>query len=197
MIALASKKTICKYDEEISANSFERIWNEIIEPLIEDYKKECLIVQVRETAYSDIWENYLDFKNHARKNYMANPDGLLDRHKVAACMIFSIIKSGVILSSNQESQIFSSINEDLALTTGLSLLRAFVISAILEGKFDKGEKQQFIEKFNDGFKYPPCFHGCYRDNFLTELHFTKIENNYNILSLANSLFLLETYTRLN
>lgn len=189
-----------QYNEEISFNSYQVIWDKVISRIIDSYRKSTLYVGINtEEAFQTIWENYVNFKNHARQKYMANPNGLLDRHKVCACMIYSITKSSpfsVSMHSDINSKQYDTINEDLALTTGLSLLRAFVISAINEERISQEEKEILVAKFANGFKYPKSNHGEYRDNFLSELHYTKIENNYNILSLAHSLFLLETYTKI-
>ena len=187
-----------KFKEEISSASFEKIWNEVIEKTILKYKTKCLFVDVSDDAYGRIWDNYVAFKNNCRNKYMKDPDELLDRHKVCACMIFAIIKANVIyecVPKEKQTEFYSVINEDLALTTGLSLLRAFVESSIRESSIDEKTKIILLKKYEHGFKYPGANHGEYRSNFLSELHYTKMEENYNILSLAHTLFLLETYTR--
>lgn len=188
-----------EYNEEISQKAYRKIWIHLIEPIIDGYRKLYYPLNVDEKAYEIIYNNYTDFKNHTRTCYMENPKGLLDRHKVCACLIYSIVKSSVIsqnISSNIDSQKYSTINEDLALTVGLSLLRAFVISSIQDSKLKHDEKENLKKKYENGFSFPQSNHGEYRKNFLSELHYTKLESNYNILSLSQSLFLLETYTKI-
>lgn len=187
------------YNQEISIKAYQVIWDKIIGKLIENYKNECLDILVKDNAQEIIWNNYLDFRTKCRKNYMSRQNCLLDRHKVCACMIYSIIKSSVITESipkYTDENVFDTINEDLALTTGLSLLRAFSETAVRNDiALSEEEKELLLRKIDNGFIYPKSSHGDYRNNFLTELYFTKKEGNYNILSLAHTLFLLETFTK--
>lgn len=186
------------YNQEISFKAYNIIWSEVIYKIISKYQTEHLDLIVDNDAQQKIWENYMLFKDKCRSCYMSNPNGLLDRHKVSACMIYAIIKSDVIYDSvpkKNTGRVYDALNEDLALTTGLSLLRAFIITAIEESKMSAEQKRLNLDKFINGLKYPKPFHGNYRENFLAELHYTRIEKNYNILSLAHSLYLLETYTR--
>ena len=76
----------------------------------------------------------------------------------------------------------------------LSLLRAFVIEAINESGREQAEKEMLISRIDEGIIFPLTNHGTYRENLMTELYYTKKEDNYNILSLADTLFLLETLT---
>lgn len=185
------------YNQEISFKAYNIIWTEVIEKLISRYRTEHLDLIVDDNAKQKIWEIYTHLKNKCRNSYMSNPNGLLDRHKVSACMIYAILKSNVIYESipKKAGRVYDALNEDLALTTGLSLLRAFIITAIEESKMSDEQKKINIDKFINGLKYPKPHHGDYRENFLAELHYTRIEKNYNILSLAHTLYLLETYTR--
>ena len=143
------------YNEEISAESFEIIWDEVIEKLITNYKIDYPYVELSENAYQDIWDNYVDFRKHCRECYMNNPNGLLDRHKVCACMIYSILKADVLqldVLGNKQDGFYSIINEDLALTTGLSLLRAFIESSIKKTEMDDDTKRFVLKKFEQGLK---------------------------------------------
>lgn len=191
-----------KYSEESSIEAFDTIWNTVIEKLIKQYKAESFYISVEPNAQDLIWKHYVDFREHCRAHYMIESSDLLDRHKVCACLIYSIVKSSVIshnISNDKNNSFYSVINEDLALTTGLTLLRAFIISAATDahdnGKLDSDELNRIKKIFENGIKFPPTNHGSYRENFLAELHFTMKEENYNILSLAQVLFLLETYTK--
>lgn len=178
-----------------SRNSYNVLWNKVIFKIINAYKIDTIGVKVIENAQDVIWDNYVLLRDHSKRTYMKDPEGLLDRHKVCACMIYSIVKSSVLKvaeSQTSENEYLNIINEDLALTTGLSLLRAFIESAIRLKKPENSE--QLLQKFKDGISFPPTNHGDYRENFLSELYFAKEENNYNILSLSHILYLLEVYT---
>ena len=139
-----------KFDYESSIESFNTIWGIVILPLINQYKRDCFDVVVKDNAQEIIWNNYSDFRSHCRNTYMASPDGLLDRHKVCACLIYGISKSSV-LSENvpreSHGKRFDTINEDLALTTGLTLFRAFIESSIRNNtKLNQNEKKNLLTK---------------------------------------------------
>lgn len=149
-------------------------------------------------AFQEIWKEYEFFRNHCKANYMKPEIERLDRHKVCSCLMLAILKATPLhyVEKNEKTKL-PVYNEQLAITTGLSLIRAFIVN----GKDAEGNMKDVntlkVEKkiFNDGFIFPETFHGEYRSNFAVELYFTRTEERYNILSLSNTLFLLEQYNR--
>lgn len=129
---------------------------------------------------------------------MLNVGGKLDRHKVCACYMYAIIRADVLrcrLADSAGEECYLALNENLAITTGLSLLRAFAIASIVHSKrYTDEEKEEYRKRIDNGIIYPKCNYGDYRSSFAAELHYTRMENSYNVLSLANTLFLLETNT---
>lgn len=179
-------------------DSYQHIWDEVIHPIITDYRNRFAETAVADNAKEAIWEEYIQFNRHCKMHYMQDAKGLLDRHKVCACYMYAITKANVmscqLVGSDTEKRHLA-LNEHLAITVGMSLLRAFVLSSIHSNEeLSREEKNLLSSRIDGGIVFPACNHGVYRENFASELHYTNDERNYNILSLANTLFLLETYT---
>lgn len=179
-------------------SSYQKIWEVVIDPTIKDYKNRYSEIVVSHNAKEAIWQEYISFNKHAKLTYMQDASGKLDRHKVCACYMYAIIKAntvGCYLADSDTEQSHMALNENLAITVGMSVLRAFVLSGINSSEdLSEETKRTLGKRIDGGVIFPKCNHGDYRNNFVTELYYTKKENNYNILSLANTLFLLETHT---
>ena len=178
--------------------NYEELWNTIIFPLLDKYRNEYALAPTPETKQL-IFEHYVQFRDFCKKHYMLDANNFIDRHKVCACMIYAIIKTQPLHSGDETNNkdCFNTINEKIAIAAGLSLLRAFVISSAKQNLNDD-ELEEIIKKFKSGIRLPqPPFinHGDYIENFAVELYFTRKYNNYNILSLAHTLYMLELYTR--
>ena len=164
----------------------------IINELQETY--DSVIVNPR--AKELIWDTYCEFNRHCKQTYMASSTHLLDRHKVVACYMYAIEKAFVLSSVNSLMQGDSThifLNETLAVTFGMSLLRAMIMDAIHFTESDDKTKQGLLGVFDSDIVFPECTHGQFRDNLLSQLSFTRIEGNYNTLSLAETLYLLECF----
>lgn len=182
----------------LDKNSYARIWDVVINPTMKDYMKRFSEVVISHNAKEAIWQEYVNFNQHCKRQYMQDPHGKIDRHKVCACYMYAIMKANVMsckLADSDTEQSYLALNENLAITVGMSLLRAFVMGSIEDSKeLTNEEKKLYKSKIKDGVIFPECNHGNYRENFVSELHYSNIERNYNILSLANTLFLLEIHT---
>ena len=169
----------------------------VINPTIQDYQKRYAEIAVSHNAEEAIWQEYVYFNKHARLTYMQEVSGKLDRHKVCACYMYAIIKANTIscrLADSNTEESYLALNENLAITVGMSVLRAFVLSSINSSEeLSAMTKETLKQRIDNGIVFPDCNHGDYRNNFATELHYTKKENNYNVISLANTLILLETH----
>lgn len=185
--------------------SYNIIWEKVIEEEINNYKSNYPdFIEENPSAKQDIWDRYVYFNTYCKKNYMACPEGKIDRHKVAACYMMAIIMSRPMRFD--KSEIPSSvgelaINETLAITVGLSLVRAFAISSIKNDKnYSEEKKEEIIAKFKDGIMIPEGHlvnHGSYIENYANELNFNALEGKINILSLAHELYLLEVITKIS
>ena len=185
-----------------SRENYDELWKKIISPLISHYSSISWI-EFSKTAREDIWEAYCGFNKHCKETYMKKDIFKIDGHKVAACYICAILKANPIKIKNKESdeENFFTVIEQFAITVGLSILRCFIVCD--QDKNDLMKPDEILKKdkeiFDDGFVFPKTGietnHGEYRNNFAVELYFTRKENNYNILSLSHSLYLLEMYNR--
>lgn len=182
--------------------SFEEIWGKIICCEIEDYKKaypNCieLIPDVKE----EIWSNYVELNNFVKTNYMSNQTEVLDRHKVAACYMaaISVVRPMRFVKKIDNMSIPLAINEQMAITVGLSIVRAYVIAATRkDSTLGEPEQNNLIAKFEDGICTPDSgmvWHGSYLDNYANELAFAAAHGKLFVLSLAHELYLLEVITR--
>ncbi|MCM1120558.1 MAG: hypothetical protein NC543_14495 [bacterium] len=185
-------------------DSYEIIWKKVIEEEIYNYLSiytNCieLIPNVKE----EIWLKYVSLNTYCKTNYMKSPTEKIDRHKVAACYMIAIamLRPMRFVEKINGQEVPLAINETLAITVGLSLVRAFAIAAIRENR-DIGQEDadKLVAKFESGIKLPEehlVNHGVYLDNYANEIHFATSEGKICILSLAHELYLLEVITRVS
>lgn len=189
------------------AISYDDIWKKIIWENLSSFSTiEGLVFLNEGKIKTKIKENFDHFCELCIKKYM-DPDKVvnLDRHKIAACIMFAIMSTDMYEkypSSASDAQKII-ITEQIAISVGLSVLRTYIVNE-LDSSYQKKNKKTWEKDkaiFGNGFKLPGEFskdevnHGDYRSNFAMELYFTKSDNIYNILSLSNSLYLLEMYNR--
>lgn len=189
------------------AISYEKIWDSVIWKNISSLSNiDGIKFFENSKIKQDIKDNFEFFSNYCKKNYM-NPESVknLDRHKIAACFMYAIIKTDMFKSypkSSSNNNIII-INEQIAISVGLSILRTYIVNKCDPSGKEKEKTvwEQDKKIFESGFKLPgedganDVSHGEYRNNFAMILYFTKKENTYNILSLSNTLYLLEMYNR--
>lgn len=185
-------------------DSYEIIWEKVINKELGNYQSiyvNCieLIPNVKE----ELWEKYVSLNTYCKTNYMKSPDGKIDRHKVAACYMIAIatLRPMRFVEKINNKEVSLAINEMLAITVGLSLLRAFAIAAIRENKeINKNDADILVAKFENGIKIPEGHlvnHGIYLDNYANEIFYATVEGKISILSLAHELYLLEVITRIS
>lgn len=164
-----------------SQDGFNNLWKKVIFPEINRY---ITVDNVSATASAEkeIWEAYKEFNMLCKRDFMSESVEKLDRHKIAACYIYAIVKTQPLSMKTVDlpQNMVVTINEHLAITVGMSILHAYM----------KDSDPNFSS--ND-LIFPHAQHGNYRDDFALELYYTKKYNMYNILSLSNTLFLLEMY----
>lgn len=176
-------------------SSYSAYYDRIIEPVLAEYdeKYSGLIMNPRRKEL--IWSFYKEFNTHCKLQYMKDSTHLIDRHKVVACYMYAVEKARVISSVDSlqsGSDLHLWLNERLAFCFGMSILRALIIAAA-QHIVDEAVKQKVVAIFDDGFAFPNCNHGEYKENMFSQFYFAFKENNYNILSLAETLFFIEVY----
>ena len=185
-------------------DSYEVIWTKVISKEINNYQSlNVNCIELIPNLKEEIWEEYVLLNAYCKNNYMKSSEGKIDRHKVAACYMIAIamLKPMKFIKKIDNKEVPLAINETLAITVGLSLVRAFAIAAIQENKNTNKEAiEMLVAKFKNGIKVPQgdlVNHGSYIDNFANEIHFAASEGKMCILSLAHELYLLEVITRLS
>jgi hypothetical protein len=187
--------------------SYDKIWKEIISEEISNYRKTYInLIEKMAYAKEEIWNEYVKLNDYCKVNYMQQAEGKIDRHKVAACYMIAIMitKPVKVVGKIDNKEIPLAINEQLAITVGLSIVRAFVLAAIErakeEGKISSDDAKALSLKFEDGIKIP-CGdlvnHGSYLENYARELDYAASDGKLCILSLAHELYLLEAFTRIS
>lgn len=170
----------------------KKIWDVLVEENFKDFYHTFPELFLYEGSKEDFLHEYNKIRRYCKENYMKNSAKPVDRHKVSAAIMIAILKTEPIkmdatLYKNTSAQKWL-FNEKLAISVGMSILKAFVDEANKEDK-------DILNKFMTGIAFPPTNHGNYLNNFATELYYTRKENTYNLLALANELFLLEVYTK--
>lgn len=148
-------------------------------------------VEFDEKSKDRILNEYNKLRDYSKVSYMRNPDGLLDRHKVCACLIIAISKAAPLIDVNSKgvSELKNIYNENLAMSVGLSLLRDYIITA-------HNDNVEYIKMYKYGFKFPETERDTRYQELLCLMLCYDIENNhYSILALANILFMIEEYTK--
>lgn len=179
---------------------YEKLWEVVINPEIANYASMPAEHDEKLQIIKDrIRDKFVLLYSHCKNNYVVNPEEM-DRHKIAACYTAAVATVRPLdLLYNTDSEIKDSMaNEKLAITVGLSALRAFTIAAIKEStKTNKIRAQYLINRFSDDMKIPKNLvnHGSYISNFAKELHLAVAEEKLNILSLAHEFYWIEIFTR--
>lgn len=188
-------------------DSYNHIWDEVIWPEMQDYLKKYFgCVECIPQAQSAIWQRYSELNDYCKRNYMKSSDEKIDRHKVAACYMIAICSVQPMFVREEYKEKLGStlaINETLAITVGLSVLRSFIIAAVRANKNDiysTEEVEKLVKAFDGGIVVPPenmVNHGDYIENFSNELYYAVSEGKACILSFAHELYLLELFTRMS
>lgn len=176
-------------------DSYHIYYQKILQPVIDDYCSKESGIEVRPDAEVLVWRNYVKFNRHCHEEYMSDPKKLTDRHKITSCYIYAILQADILhcsLSRQLGDDMNLLLNERLALCFGMSLLRALIRGNAKELK-DEEVKKKVLSAFDGELGFPKTNHGDYKHNLLFQLYYTKKEGNYNILALADSIFLIESY----
>jgi hypothetical protein len=127
---------------------------------------------------------------------MRNPDGRIDRHKIASVMLYSVIANKPFelkyLHNKKEIKVSSTLaNEILGFNVALDIVWYFIITEANQ-KSDNIK----IEYFKNGFIFPECQHENYPTHIFKMLYYSKLNGNYDIFAFSHVLFLIEAYTEL-
>lgn len=175
---------------------YEKMWSDSIKPKIDRMIADDDDLLFTEGQIKEkIWYTYEDYKNKVH-TYMRNPDGRIDRHKIASVMLYSIIANKPFelkyLHNKKEIKVSSTLaNEILGFNVALDIVWYFIITEANQ-KPDNNKK----EYFRNGFSFPECQHENYPTHIFKMLYYSKLNGNYDIFAFSHVLFLIEAYTEL-
>lgn len=140
----------------------------------------------------DVFKSNFHYYTNVVKKFMKKPDENLDRHKISAILICSILNGGILGIpedlNNDDSNAFLG-NEMLAFNVALSYMHSELKEAFKRGEVpyeEIFETYQFPEPYSCENKFP--FVIC------RELFYTKKYFELNPISLSDLLFFIEDYT---
>jgi len=153
------------------------------------------ILFIGEHVKEKIWLTYEDYKNKVH-TYMHDPQGRIDRHKVASVMLCSVIINRPfelkLLPSKSVLKSTSFLaNEILGLHAALAIVWSFLMEDA-----NNNSNAAKIEIFKDGFVFPECQHDDYPTHLYKMLYYAKFNEKYDIFAFSHILFLIEAYTEL-
>lgn len=149
-------------------------------------------IKNRENKSRKIFEYYQRMRDYIRCNYMSKKMNVaLDRHKVAACMMYAVLKAKPLWVDRKIPELDEKIllaNEYLALYAALNIVVMYKIDQyqLKEGDYEiLFPDTYFNDSSND-----------YVTNYCRTLHYVRIDNltRFDVLAHANILFMLEKYT---
>ena len=180
----------------MTREKFEEVWKKIFLTLYDEitpHEEVYLKLHSKERIYKE----YQKQKSYLKINYMKNPNTHLDRHKIAACMMYAIvkvqpvsIKRTVIVKKyfNKEKfpKKYSILNEYMAFYTALSIVESFRC-------YENGIEVHRKKNERPGVCQPATTNGeDYIYNTCLDLYLSRKKNKINILTFSNVFFLLET-----
>ncbi len=192
-----------------SQGTFDRFWRMIIEPEIESlgerYAVRCADV---DAARKRIQTAYIALNRHFSENYMASPDILLDRHKVASCYSLAIIAAEPLETPRYEmgasgsaggwgslAERASIANGILALQVGCAVLMSYTRHSVRQLHHD-GMLGELL-KLEDGVVFPlvsETVHGSYYFDLANYLVICGIESYFDVPLLGMIYYHLERDT---
>lgn len=178
---------------------FEPLYQNIIKP---SALKMCKLTGAEFSDVSAlVYEEYLKqrgfFRDMCRKHTKepSDPTSLLDRHKVCAALCIAICKCKMIYKKDTEESNnlydYHKLNEQLAISSALSALKAYVIADNLNG----------CDSFAKGFLFPDISHESeeegYEHAIVRSLYMADVSNQLSLPLLAHIFFLIEKYHELS
>ncbi len=177
-------------------HDFYAIYDKIIKSYIEEIlerDKSVNCLKLIKRRIQKIYVYYEQKRIEVRKQYMRNSNSPLDRHKIASCLAFAILKSRVF----KVNRLKSNIPEELLLANEYL---AFYVAINIVEMFKRFESDY---KFNNNYIliFPKTFHedsdheeNTFVYNTCKGFSFIKNLNYFDIIAYSTILFQLERYT---
>ncbi len=162
------------------------LWDEMVINA-EKFQRTDANIIVNKDRYSLFEKIFLDEYDDVKKQSMDSSVKYLDRHKVAAIIVISIIKANFLEYSSENKNKQFILPYQFAFSAGLSYMQyEYNHELIAAGK-----------KTIECFSFPPTLCGDkYLDYMVRVLFDNDKRNDMNILNMANTFFLIETFNKL-
>lgn len=181
----------------MKVEDFEDFCDKVIDIYIEEikeYQKPYKCIGVNKLARNSIFKFYQRKRDEIKNNYMEKPvknEKALDRHKVAACMMYAVLKSKVLWVNrfvpNLPNRLLMA-NEYLAVYVGVNIIEQYRIE---DGKNEAENKLIFpitYHETNSG-------ESDYIVNLCKGLYYLRRRiRAMDIFAYSNILFFIEKYT---
>lgn len=186
--------------KKMKKDKFDELWNNIVLPIYDDANVDG-ILYLKRNAKKDVYKQYQKEKTYVKRNYMLSGDTHLDRHKIASCMLYAIMKVYPVQLSMKAiwkmhkqkgkfSKEYELLNEYLALYTAFSIIESFRQYGISHNDEDYPAKGFVRNRIN----MPDTSNGQdYLYNTCLDLYFSKQRRKINVLTFSNVFFLLELH----
>ncbi len=168
--------------------TIDKTWD-LLRVAVEKEVKKCSELSLDESAYETYKQNFKNLYGFIKKEYMKDKVKNLDRHKVAAIVIASIVQSEAVkyLGEIESGKTFFG-QYLIASVVGMNYLQDRLNALLKERKLPKIEGLDFPEALSCDTKY--------LDIFSRNLYYShgRAEWGINPLDIAEKLFLLEYRT---
>lgn len=180
----------------MTKEKFDEVWDNIFLKTYDEITPNESVYIKRNTKRK-VYKIYQKEKTYLKKNYMQNPNTHLDRHKIAACMMYAIVMVQPVrirkmciwnkfINKEKFEPRYLMLNEYLGVYTALSIVESFrqYEDSLEDGKvlFKRNGICQPVTTNGEDYIYNTCL----------DLYLSRKNNNINILTFANVFFLLET-----
>jgi len=146
-----------------------------------------------EESRPNIIAEYEKLRDETKKRFMQDADGPLDRHKCAACFMIAMMNKLEMTQIEQNPLTPRLTKERIVIGAGASIL----IAMIKENREKNSELITFLDKNKGVLAFPDtlCDEEPYAQNWALCLFYGKQDNSLHVLSLSNTLFLIEVFNR--
>ncbi len=179
-------------------DKFDELWDYVVLSIFDDMNVDGTLT-LKRNARKRVYSQYQKEKTFVKTNYMIDEDTHLDRHKIASCVLYAImkvypvhVKMSVIWKTYKKKEKldkeYQLLNEYLSLYTAFSIIESFRQYGI-----DHQDEEYPTKGFvRNKISMPDTSNGKdYLYNTCLDLYFSKQRHKINVLTLSNVFFLLE------
>jgi len=185
-------------------NAAEKEWSAVGKE-----KVGAMICEKLAASRDELYEEYTYLNHKIKRKFMRYPDGMLDRHKCAACFMAAFLEIVQLPNLNKPRHV--TYKERIAIVAGLSIMATMIKEELsdmgakklrgepidLDKYTENWDTVAYRQKNNGDFAFPKsiCDTNGYLYNWEREIHRARKDSSLFALSLANELFCIETYNR--